>query len=152
MELLPVFVYGTLRSGQGNYGWCLRGRTVSEVRATFAGGRMYDQGGFPYVVQTGDSRDLIVGDLMVIDPDLYATTMASLDGLEGFRGEGAKFNHYDRRIVTVTTDDGVEHRAYTYLVPERRVAETVENLPLIPSGDWVEHDESRPVGGLFMRA
>lgn len=150
MELLPCFVYGTLRSGQGNYQWCLRGRTVSEQPATLTGGVMYDSGGFPYVVQTNEATDVIVGDLMFLDPDLYADTANSLDGLEGFYAEGSRRNHYDRRIVTVTTEDGKQHRAYTYLVPEHHIAQ-VTRLPLIESGNWVEHDDNRPYAGASWR-
>jgi gamma-glutamylcyclotransferase (GGCT)/AIG2-like uncharacterized protein YtfP len=138
MKMLPAFVYGTLRNGGGNYQWILDGNTVSEQGATFAGGRMFDTGGFPYVIATQNPGETIVGELMHVVETRYVDVLRMLDGLEGFRGEGSPRNHYDRRIVTVTTADGTEHEAYIYLVPEARI-NGVLGLPEVTSGDWMAH-------------
>ena len=151
MEYLPVFVYGTLRTGEGNWQWALQGKTVSDAQATLAGVQMYDQGGFPFVMRGEDASETVVGDLMEIEPDLYDKVMGSLDSLEGYT-PGSRFNLYDRDIVTVTTADGIEHRAYVYLVAKQREGSVRAGCPRIESGDWIDFDSNRPVEtALFMR-
>lgn len=148
---LPAFVYGTLRRNQGNWSWCLQGRTIAEVPATLNTARMWSNGGFPFVSMT-DATDahVVVGELMYIPENLFADVLNDLDSLEGFYGEGNPRNMYDRKIVTVTTADGEQVEAYTYLVsPDlyvRRVLgdDLVEGLPLVESGDWLAHRAATP--------
>jgi gamma-glutamylcyclotransferase (GGCT)/AIG2-like uncharacterized protein YtfP len=134
----PVFVYGTLRSGEGNYSWALAGKTASETRATLTGAVMHDNGGFPFVTMLDATEtNQVIGDLMYINPDDYFLVMNSLDGLEGYRGPGNPGNMYDRVLVTVTTEDGTEVEAYTYLVASDLYEYRVSRLPVIDSGDWL---------------
>lgn len=151
MEILPVFVYGTLRTGEPNWEWALRNKTVSDEQATLTGVQMFDQGGFPYVMRGDVPTETVVGDLMVIEPTIYEQVMSRLDGLEGYQ-PGRASNLYDREVVTVTTGDGVEHRAYVYIVSKRREAQVRLTCPRIESGDWIAFDTARPVErALFMR-
>lgn len=153
-ERLPVFVYGTLRASEGpsNYAWCLANKTASERPAVLRGGQMRDNHGFPYVIITDDPKDVIVGELMEIQDHLYERVTANLDGLEGFYGEGHPRNHYDKRVVTVVTEDGQEHQAHTYVVPERNIATIVKRCAHIESGDWIAFDQARPADtALFAR-
>lgn len=141
---LPAFVYGTLRATCGNYEWCLKGRTESEKPATLTGARMWSNGGmFPYVsMSDATEANVVVGELMYIPENLFAEVLRDLDGLEGYRGENNAYNHYDRKIVTVTTADGEQVEAYTYLVSERiydsRFRECDPSI-VITSGDWLTH-------------
>ena len=125
MDQLPVFVYGTLRPGRGNYGWALSGRTVNEEPATLAGAVMHHGPGFPYVV-TGDG--VVVGDLIEVDPAAYDDVMASLDALEGYR-PARRSNLYDRVVTSVRTATG-PRKAWVYL------AARVPAGPLVASGEW----------------
>lgn len=110
IEKLPVFVYGTLRNGLGNYEWCLRGRTTKEIQGTIKG-VMYSAGGFPAVVP-GDER--VVGELMYIPDDIYKATMIDLDGLEGYDPNSPATNMYERVVTEVTLENGEKVKAYTY--------------------------------------
>ena len=71
-----VFVYGTLRPGQGNYRRLLAGRIVRESPATAKGLALYGTG-FPYAVPQPRAR--IVGDLITIEPALYREVLAELE-------------------------------------------------------------------------
>ena len=151
MQTLPVFVYGTLRSGEGNWSWALCGRTASEQVATLTGVQMFDQGGFPYVMRSDNPDETVVGDLMQIEPALFGQVMADLDRLEGFT-PGSRFNLYNREVVTVTTEDGKTHDAYVYIVATEREERVRQSCPRIESGDWIAFDGARPRESvLFMR-
>lgn len=145
---LPAFVYGTLRNGCGNYEWCLKGRTLTEEPATLTGARMWsNRGSFPFV-STNDSAetDVVVGELMCIPESLFADVLRDLDGLEGYRGPGVASNLYDRKIVTVTTDDGEQVEAYTYIVSQNIYDSRLRNSDpseLVDSGDWLTYLATR---------
>lgn len=140
---LPAFVYGTLRSGEGNWSWCLQGRTIAEMPATLTGARMWSNGGFPFVYMDESVKtDVVVGELMYIPEHLFAEVLRDLDGLEGYRGPGNEFNLYDRKVVTVTTEDGEQVEAYTYLVSERIYEDRLRDSDpsiRIASGDWLAY-------------
>ena len=80
---------------------------------------------------------------MVINPDLYDDVVNDLDGLEGYYGPGYPGNMYDRVLVTVTTADGDQVEAYTYLVASALYERRVRSLPVIASGDWLNRDADR---------
>ena len=129
---LPVFVYGTLRRGQGNYR-LLSGRTAAEHPAVLPGHALHDAG-LPYVVP-GSPTDQVVGELMVVDPGRYAEVLASLDRLEGFR-PGCP-SHYVRVAATARYRHGAEERAveaWVYLAGDRFRASAAT---LVSSGDWL---------------
>jgi gamma-glutamylcyclotransferase (GGCT)/AIG2-like uncharacterized protein YtfP len=146
---LPAFVYGTLRNGEGNYSWCLSGRTLAEQPATLSGARMWSNGGFPFVsMKDAEDNHVVVGELMYIPENLFADVLRDLDSLEGYRGPGAASNLYDREIVTVTTADGEQVEAYTYLVSERIYTDRLRECDpsiVIGDGDWIAYiAERRP--------
>ncbi len=124
---LPVFVYGTLRPGFGNYSWALAGKTVAETDATLPNSVMHHGGGFPLVVH-GDAT--VTGVAIDVDPDRYGDVLAALDALEGYRPAG-RSNLYDRVVRTVYTPSG-PRRAWVYLY----AADGLDTRPVIASGDW----------------
>lgn len=127
MKQLPVFVYGTLRPGCGNFAWTLAGNTAAITPATLDGATMYRGPGFPYVA-AGDG--VVVGDLIDITADRYDDVLATLDGLEGYRPGHRGGSHYDRVQCTVMTPDG-PRQAWVYMVNQQLGREP------IPSGDWL---------------
>lgn len=138
---LPVFVYGTLRHGHGNWDWALNGRTTGDgtpTPATLQGAVMHSRGGFPYVTPDTDLSNVVHGDLFTITPEHFDAVMSDLDGLEGYREGNHDWSHYLRVIVTVTTADGPV-QAWTYIVQDVAMA---TSLPRIVSGDW--NDYARP--------
>ena len=97
---LPVFVYGTLRTGQRNWRRLLRGYTTSERPAVAPHHVMFARG-VPFVA---DGAGVVVGDVIVIQPDQYVAVLQTLDELEEFdphSGEG----WYVRVARTVLVND-----------------------------------------------
>lgn len=134
MRKLPVFVYGTLRKGHGNYR-LLAGRTVDEARAVVDGIlHAAPHGGFPCAVE-GDG--VIVGELMFIGDEVFDETMYALDMLEGYHENNPKRSMYLRKVVTATTPQGEDFEAYMYFWNYDRVGD------LIPSGDWNDYERPR---------
>ncbi|MGK5640247.1 gamma-glutamylcyclotransferase family protein [Streptomyces sp. URMC 126] len=130
---LPVFVYGTLRRGGGNYDAFLRGRTAEEVPARLAGAVLYEGPGYPFAVAapTGEIR----GELMTLAPSGHAAVLAALDGLEGYR-PGDPGNLYDRVVREVRTERGVTVRAWVYLAAERIARRLRATDSPLPDGTW----------------
>lgn len=137
----PVFVYGTLRSGQGNYKSILRGNTQKEQESAFLpGSSMYTNGAFPYVVEE-DQGSGVSGDLMFIDYDSFQETMQSLDYLEGTNnGLSSDSNHYNRTLRYVQTGDKEYTQAWVYLPPDIDRSR-ITQLPQVPTGDWINKEK-----------
>jgi gamma-glutamylcyclotransferase (GGCT)/AIG2-like uncharacterized protein YtfP len=134
-----VFVYGTLRPGQGNYQRLLDGRTVQESPAIAKGLALYGAG-FPYAVPEPGAR--IVGDLITIEPAQYGQVLAELDALEGVRAQQVSSSHYIRAARSVIAYHALPgggtweafHTAWIYLAgpdidPTR--------MPRIADNDWL---------------
>ncbi|RLU81589.1 hypothetical protein CTZ27_32400 [Streptomyces griseocarneus] len=111
-ERLPVFVYGTLRPGQGNHERFLLGRTAAEEPARLRGAVLYEGPGYPYAV--ADPEGEIHGDLITPAPAAYDAVLASLDALEGY-APGAPSSHYVRVTRPVSLERGGTVRAWVYL-------------------------------------
>lgn len=137
-ERLPVFVYGTLRRGCGNYEALLEGNTSAELPARAEGLVLYGaRFAFPYAAAR--EGGVVVGELMVIDRQRYDEVLQHLDMLEGYRQERPASSHYVRVTRTVRCEvDGqwVSRPAYLYLAGNRAISRFGEG-DLIPSGDWV---------------
>lgn len=135
---IPVFVYGTLRPGEGNWP-LLAAHATATTEARLADHALYGlRLGFPYAVaQAGAS---VHGDLVEIDPRRYGDALADLDRLEGYR-RGDTHNHYERRFVTVEAN-GTRRPAWVYLDSAwaRRRLTAAEQ---ITSGDWRARDTQR---------
>lgn len=131
---LPVFVYGTLRNGLGNYLSILNGNTLREEPAVLRDAEMRDGGGCPFVNLTGSGQ--VTGEVMHLNPDTIEDTMRRLDRLESYRGPNNPSNMYERVQVVVTHPDGSSTEAWTY-VTGRGFAEWTDEMPVVESGDWL---------------
>ena len=78
--ILPIFVYGTLRTDERNWLRLLRGHTISERPAVAPDHVMYARG-VPFVA---DGAGVVVGEIMQIRDENYVAVMQTLDELEGF--------------------------------------------------------------------
>ena len=132
----PVFVYGTLRRGQGNYR-LLAAATVGEFAATAPDHVLYSVG-LPYVADRPGSA--VTGELMVLDRAVYAPVLGRLDRLEGFRENEPEFSHYVRVCRMVRYQDGRgrwrPRRAWIYHAGPgtlRRLSEA----DVLACGDWM---------------
>ncbi len=124
----PIFVYGTLRTGQGNWRRLLDGHTTAETPAALPGARLY-AAGLPYAVATADPYDIVIGDLIDIHPNDYDQVLAALDRLEGHP------HHYVRTELPTATTHGTR-LAWVYLAAPD-VAAVLPRTTLIHTGDWL---------------
>jgi len=111
----PIFIYGTLRPGQKNYGRFLAGRTSEEIPATTSG-ELYlflDPGGarYPFLIP---GNETVHGDLVYLKNRFHAETLEDLDHLEGYDPRTDK-GLYLRRLRQVVTESGERISAWTYL-------------------------------------
>ncbi|MFC5721675.1 gamma-glutamylcyclotransferase family protein [Streptomyces gamaensis] len=137
---LPVFVYGTLRPGQGNHGRYLAGRTAAEEPAVLRGAVLYEGPGFPYAVEEPGGE--VHGELVTLDPERWRTLLAALDALEDYVPGRAR-NHYVRVERPVVRGDGVTVRAWVY-VAARPLARRLAALGVrVPGGSWPTGREGR---------
>ena len=135
----PVFVYGTLRPGCGNYQHRLSGLTVQERPATARGLALY-RSGIPYAIRQVGST--VTGTLITIKLDCYEQVLRSLDQLEGFRPEEPELSHYLRETTSITATTPISgggtfqtfHIAWVYLA-----SPTVDltRMRPVPNGDWL---------------
>jgi len=111
-----VFVYGTLRKGQGNNTLLQDGKFlgVYETKPDFT---MVDLGCFPAVSPQGKTS--ISGELYLIDQPAFT----NLDQLEGYP------TYYDR--IQIDTPKG---KAWLYVIHH-----LVETHKVVESGDWIKH-------------
>jgi gamma-glutamylaminecyclotransferase len=119
-----VFVYGTLRRGEGNHRLLAHAEYVGEAR-TVPGFALYDLGAFPGLVR--DGAGTVVGEVYDVD----AGTLAALDRLEGVP------SFYRRERIELKGVGSTD--AYTL------TSRQVRGCDLIPSGDWKRRARRVPV-------
>lgn len=126
----PIFVYGTLRNGFGNYEAFLKGYTEKEVLA-FTKGKLYSNlhNTFPCMLP---GNDRVVGEVMFVKPQFYRRVLANLDRLEGYYKDDEEFSMYLRREINVSLEDGTEIKAWGYIWNGGKVFLG----EYIPDGDW----------------
>lgn len=153
-EALPVFVYGTLRPGNGlSTVW--DGYTESVERAILPGATLWGRGaGYPYaVVDDASHQSVVVGDLLTFRPDAYERMINTLDRIEGYHPDWPAGNHYDRVKVLVEVPGRplAEQVAAAYVyVAGKRTAKEINllranpgrdsRLEQIVTGDWNNQD------------
>lgn len=135
----PIFVYGTLRSGEGNYSWALSGKTQKERNdVRLPGARMYSNGGFPYVIDDPEHDQGVRGDLMYPDYDDWGEVVDSLDMLEGTRSLRSDSNHYNRYLMYVQTGENEFTQAWVYIPPTSSQDRIKTVHAEVASGDWMD--------------
>jgi gamma-glutamylcyclotransferase (GGCT)/AIG2-like uncharacterized protein YtfP len=143
-EELPVFVYGTLRTGQDNYVRFLGGKTAREIPATLPEHQMYVAGDYPFVTDAMDDST-VVGDLMFLAPERYQAVLADLDGLEGYR-----LNDLDSPYLRVKRSahyidaEGQARRIETWVYHGGLdCLSTMSEDNRVASGDWAAYVRTR---------
>ncbi|OGU18605.1 MAG: hypothetical protein A2X85_17350 [Geobacteraceae bacterium GWF2_54_21] len=103
-EVLPVFVYGTLKKGRSNHRTVRRHRVLR--RYGWVRGSLKDCGDFPALV---NGSQKITGELLMPgDPEPF---FSDIDRLEGFLGFGESGSFFRRSLVRVEPDGVL---AWTY--------------------------------------
>lgn len=104
--------------------------------AQLPGGRLYDAGGFPLLVE-GGALD-VKGCLLLPLPDEYDAILKRVDYLEQFV-PGRADNVYRRVRRTAVGNDGRHSDAWVYVGDSRYSA----GLPPIPDNDWAVYSADR---------
>jgi len=123
--MLPVFVYGTLRSGEAGFAELGLGELVETLGPATVAGTLYDLGEYPGALL--GSGAIISGELLLPRDE---AVLALLDAYELFDPADPAGSEY-RRVQTATKDDGIKIWIYVYNFP-------LENARLIPGGDWLQ--------------
>lgn len=141
-EPLPVFVYGTLRKNQGNYG--IMEPAVNNVTP----GKIYGVGiygsnyGFPYAAEHENPEVYTVGELVELTQDFEGRMARNrLDQLEGFDSDMPSTSHYERKIIQVETFDEnnkkIKTTSWVYLA-RGHARKSLYEADRISHGDWVK--------------
>ncbi len=136
-ERLPMFVYGSLRTGEFNWEKYLKGRTLKEVPAVMPGHVMFGAT-YPYIL-AAESDQKIIGNLVYLDPANYAEIMEAVDGLEGYDPETNQGDWLRVIREAVYTDPAGQEqrvRAWVYYGNPELLHEE-EAYTAIESGDWL---------------
>jgi len=114
-----IFAYGTLRRHQRNYyEFDLDKKLTYIYTAVLRGYKMYDLGGYPCIVETGNNNDKVVGDLFKVKDQSAVEAVRKLELNAGYIEKEIEMNDY--KVITFIYEK----------VPENPV--------LIPSGSWKE--------------
>lgn len=137
--MIPIFVYGTLREGFYNFERILKGRTTNIQLATIEGYDMLNLGSYPGII-TGDN--VVHGELLSINPNVYLQTLQVLDKLEGYDPSQKSKSLYHREIQKVKLEDGTVVDAYIYIYNRKR---GITGFSPIESGNWVTYEKKKAI-------
>jgi gamma-glutamylcyclotransferase (GGCT)/AIG2-like uncharacterized protein YtfP len=131
-----VFVYGTLRTGQSNYG--IVADWVKRARLATIEGMLYHLPayGFPAVVP---GTGTVYGEVLEFTD--FSSALEAMDDLEDYKGPG-KDNFYERVVVSARLNNGSEVECYAYVFPVTREQWLRSEAVYISGGDWVEYINS----------
>ncbi|MDO5496029.1 MAG: S-layer homology domain-containing protein, partial [bacterium] len=132
-ETRPLFVYGTLRRGQSNYGAYLAERTYHERPARLPGHSMWLTNIAWAIPDSGNSHG-IYGEVMYINTAGYWTTIARMDALERYYPNDPGASSYIRSRVTL--DNGLS--TWAYVASSRMQSYVTSTGRFLPSGDWTK--------------
>lgn len=138
-EHYPFFVYGTLRTGEYNWEIYFKGQTEREIPATLPGHRLFFKH-YPYIIESGDPRDIVLGNLVYIAPEILPEVLPLVDDLEEYDPE-THSGLYLRvvREVEYTDPDGQPQKVAAWIYHGSQITELPGEPPVsIPDGDWVK--------------
>lgn len=131
----PIFVYGSLRPGEGNYRRVGLGRFLDdEATAYLEGYKMLSCVAFPYIVNSANEH--VTGTLLYPKAGVLASLLKMMDKIEGTKhGMVDDANHYNRYLKTVVVN-GQEVEAWVYVPPRRDHSLLRKQLDDVPHNDW----------------
>lgn len=108
----PMFVFGTLRSGQCNH-HLLQGRYDKRLQARLYGYARVE----PLMIDVREDG-CVTGELFFLSEAAYEQAMVDIDDLESLPPGKFIGEWYERKVVTVSTSEG-EFEAWAYVKPRR---------------------------------
>lgn len=123
-----IFVYGTLKTGQALHDYIKLDETATLIgEASLRGYQLFQSGSgwFPFVME-GDNESIVEGEVFDVVPEMEYL----LDRIEGYP------DLYDKKKLTVVSNDGTEHEALTYVVTQDQLQYHIRNSKHITSGKW----------------
>lgn len=129
----PIFVYGTLRPGQPNYGPFLGYYTVAILPALISGMTLYSLGPYPVMIE-GKVDSQVRGEVIILHPAAYYRVRLRLDQLEGCAPgeETGLYRRVKRQVKLINSSS--EALVWCYLGNPEALAK-YPHTP-IPEGDW----------------
>lgn len=128
-EILPLFVYGSLRSGFQHPAYAYISRYFTLLGTATAQGELYDMGEYPAAIPSTGEK-LITGELYAIQrEEEFSWAIGQLDDYEGINGEPDEPQLYRRDKTTVRLN-GQSVEAWIYWFNG-----SVEGKPKIDCGD-----------------
>ncbi len=129
IEILPLFVYGSLRSGFQHPAYAYISRYFSLSGTATVRGELYDMGEYPTAIPSGEEK-WITGELYTIQKEEeFSWAIGQLDDYEGINGEPDEPQLYRRDKTTVFLN-GQPVTAWIYWFNG-----SVEGKPKIDCGD-----------------
>jgi len=142
-QALPIFVFGTLRPGQGNFRTAQSGKAIEDIRpAKIFGVAMISgpESSFPRSIVKDDNEYSMIGDLIYLKKSRGGDeTRKNMDQLESFRIKHPSNSLYNRvaRDVEILKDDGTIQTVKAWIYVSNRVNE-LDEKNTIKNGDWFE--------------
>lgn len=137
-EPAHLFVYGTLLGAVGHPMAGLLARHADYVGPARVTGRLYDVGDYPGLVLAGagDGAGQVLGELYRLRTP--AATLRQLDTYEGCAPSDPPPCEFVRVVATASAAEGPPVPVWVYVYGRATTA-----LPLIPSGDYLQHLAAR---------
>jgi gamma-glutamylcyclotransferase (GGCT)/AIG2-like uncharacterized protein YtfP len=141
MKQLPIFVYGSLKSGKYNHFLYLEGKVKSKAKKSRIKAVLYDlpHKGYPAIISNRKNVRWVHGE--VYDLIDFESTIMSLDKLENYYGKYAFNNEYEREIKEIEIWN-IEYnkyeclKAFVYFYCEMKDLEFSKSAILMKDGSW----------------
>jgi gamma-glutamylcyclotransferase (GGCT)/AIG2-like uncharacterized protein YtfP len=124
-----LFVYGTLLSTAGHPMGARLKRQARLIGEASIGGRLYDLGRYPGLVEAAEAGERVHGEVYILDNP--AKALRWLDAYEGIVPGDHDQNEYLRTERLVRLASGQEIAAWVYLYRK-----DASRFPAIPDGRW----------------
>jgi pyruvate carboxylase len=132
-----IFVYGTLRSGSQNEFYKLLKSNSKRIGEGKLNARLYDLGQYPGAKPGRDSKEITIGEVYEVGPNMWKTLIDKLDEYEGFDASNPGNSEYIRKKETIKMGTkNVSAWIYWYNQPLR-------GRRPIKKGDYILHKSKK---------
>ena len=118
-----IWVYGSLRSGEYNFKYCMGENPQLIGKGKLKGFGLYSLGSYPFIYPLKDSEVVVEG------YEIEEANKIRIDNMESGAG-------YHVEEVTIILETGEKEKVEVYVADE-----LYNNRGRVVSGDWVKRDE-----------